>query len=235
MQRGKEQDLRRALREIRGAIDAYKQASDDGLIEKKADASRAIRRTSPRWSRASTVKNKPQERTRSISCAASRRTRHGEDWGLRSYASPADAPRAGKDVYDVYSRSDDTGPEHASRTKSGEDMKKIRGFTLVELMVVLTVIALLLSVVVPDYVGRMKRAEEAVLQENLTVMRDALDKHYADAGKYPDAPRGAGHQALPALDPEGPVHAERRELGAGAAGRPEEGRRVRRAQRGQGL
>ena len=60
-----------------------------------------------------------------------------------------------------------------------------RGFTLVELMVVLTVIALLLSVVVPDYVGRMKRAEEAVLQENLTVMRDALDKHYADAGSYP--------------------------------------------------
>ena len=64
-------------------------------------------------------------------------------------------------------------------------MKKKLGFTLVELMVVLTVIALLLSVVVPDYVGRMKRAEEAVLQENLTVMRDALDKHYADAGKYP--------------------------------------------------
>jgi general secretion pathway protein G len=64
-------------------------------------------------------------------------------------------------------------------------MKRLKGFTLVELMVVLTVIALLLSVVVPDYVGRMKRAEEAVLQENLTVMRDALDKHYADAGKYP--------------------------------------------------
>jgi general secretion pathway protein G len=64
-------------------------------------------------------------------------------------------------------------------------MKRIKGFTLVELMVVLTVIALLLSVVVPDYMGRMKRAEEAVLKENLIVMRDALDKHYADAGKYP--------------------------------------------------
>lgn len=64
-------------------------------------------------------------------------------------------------------------------------MKKKLGFTLVELMVVLTVIALLLSVVVPDYVGRLKRAEEAVLQENLSVMRDALDKHYADAGRYP--------------------------------------------------
>lgn len=64
-------------------------------------------------------------------------------------------------------------------------MRRSPGFTLVELMVVLTVIGLLLSVVVPDYIGRMRRAEEAVLQENLAVMRDALDKHYADAGKYP--------------------------------------------------
>jgi general secretion pathway protein G len=64
-------------------------------------------------------------------------------------------------------------------------MRAGRGFTLVELMVVLTVIGLLLSVVVPDYVGRMKRAEEAVLKENLVVMRDALDKHYADSGRYP--------------------------------------------------
>lgn len=66
-------------------------------------------------------------------------------------------------------------------------MKRKLGFTLVEMMVVLTVIALLLSVVVPDYVGRVKRAEEAVLKENLHLMRDALDKHYADAGKYPNS------------------------------------------------
>jgi len=64
-------------------------------------------------------------------------------------------------------------------------MKKLKGFTLVELMVVLAIIALLISVVVPDYVGRMRRAEEAVLQENLALMRDSLDKHYADTGKYP--------------------------------------------------
>ncbi len=59
------------------------------------------------------------------------------------------------------------------------------GFTLVELMVVLAVVALLISIVVPDYVGRVRRAEEAVLKENLMLMRDALDKHYADVGKYP--------------------------------------------------
>jgi general secretion pathway protein G len=63
--------------------------------------------------------------------------------------------------------------------------KAKRGFTLVELMVVLTIIALLLSIVVPDYIGRVRRAEEAVLQENLMLMRDALDKHYGDAGRYP--------------------------------------------------
>ena len=64
-------------------------------------------------------------------------------------------------------------------------MKDNRGFTLVELMVVLTIIGLLLSIVVPNYVGKVRRAEEATLKENLTLMRDALDKHYADAGRYP--------------------------------------------------
>ena len=64
-------------------------------------------------------------------------------------------------------------------------MKKRHGFTLVELMVVMTIIALLISVVVPDYIGKMRRAEEAVLQQNLAVMRDSLDKHYADTGRYP--------------------------------------------------
>jgi general secretion pathway protein G len=53
-------------------------------------------------------------------------------------------------------------------------------------MVVLTVIALLLSVVVPDYMGKMRRAEEATLQQNLALMRDSLDKHYADTGRYPN-------------------------------------------------
>jgi general secretion pathway protein G len=68
---------------------------------------------------------------------------------------------------------------------NGKLMRTLRGFTLVELMVVLTVVALLLSIVVPNYVGRVRHAEEAVLQENLNVMRDALDKHFADAGRYP--------------------------------------------------
>ena len=65
--------------------------------------------------------------------------------------------------------------------------RQSNGFTLVELLVVLTIIALLVSIVAPDYVGRVHRAEETVLQENLTLMRDALDKHFADRGRYPKA------------------------------------------------
>ena len=71
------------------------------------------------------------------------------------------------------------------RNTRGPTLPRARGFTLVELMVVLTIIGLLLSIVVPDYIGKVRRAEEAVLKENLTLMRDALDKHYADAGRYP--------------------------------------------------
>jgi len=60
-----------------------------------------------------------------------------------------------------------------------------RGFTLIELLVALTIVALLLSLVVPRYFGSLGRAEESVLKENLRAMRDALDKHFADTGRYP--------------------------------------------------
>ena len=61
------------------------------------------------------------------------------------------------------------------------------GFTLIELIVTLSIIALLVSIVAPHYTGRIVRSEEAVLRENLLQLRDALDKHYSDAGRYPDA------------------------------------------------
>lgn len=60
-----------------------------------------------------------------------------------------------------------------------------RGFTLVELLVVITIIALLLTIAVPRYFGGVDRAKEAVLQEDLATMRESLDKFYADTGKYP--------------------------------------------------
>ena len=107
-QRGKEQDLRHALRELRGAIDAYKRASDDGQIEKKADAS-GYPPTLAALVEGAPVKNKPQEEKIYFLRRLPKDPITGEDWGLRSYASPADSPQAGKDVFDVYSRSEEVG------------------------------------------------------------------------------------------------------------------------------
>ena len=107
-QRGKEQELRSALRELRGAIDAYKRASDDGLIEKKADASGYPEKLSL-LVEGVPVKSKPQEEKVYFLRRLPKDPISGEEWGLRSYASPAEAPRDGKDVFDVYSRSDDMG------------------------------------------------------------------------------------------------------------------------------
>jgi general secretion pathway protein G len=61
------------------------------------------------------------------------------------------------------------------------------GFTLIELMVVLAVVALLLSVAVPRYFHSVDRSKESVLRANLTVTRDALDKFFGDKGRYPDS------------------------------------------------
>ena len=61
-----------------------------------------------------------------------------------------------------------------------------RGFTLIELLVVTAIIATLLTLAVPRYFHSVEKSKEAVLKENLVLMRDALQKYYADKGKYPD-------------------------------------------------
>ena len=61
------------------------------------------------------------------------------------------------------------------------------GFTLIELLVVFAVIALLVSIVAPRYFNSVEKSKETVLKQDLSTMRDALDKYYGDTGKYPDA------------------------------------------------
>jgi len=60
------------------------------------------------------------------------------------------------------------------------------GFTLIELIVVLTVLALLLTIAVPRYFSHIEHAKEATLKQDLSVMRDAIDKFHGDKGRYPD-------------------------------------------------
>jgi type II secretion system protein G len=69
----------------------------------------------------------------------------------------------------------------------GEARTGRRGFTLIELIVVLAIIALLVSIVAPRYYRTVDNAREASLKTSLNVMRDAIDKFTADKGRYPDS------------------------------------------------
>ena len=65
--------------------------------------------------------------------------------------------------------------------------KRRFGFTLIELLVVLAVIATLLTIALPRYFSSLEKSREAVLQQNLAMLRETLDKYYGDKGKYPAA------------------------------------------------
>ena len=65
--------------------------------------------------------------------------------------------------------------------------KNDAGFTLVELMIVMAIIGVLAVVAIPSYVGAVRQAREAVLREDLHVMRDAIDSYTADKQKAPQS------------------------------------------------
>ena len=61
-----------------------------------------------------------------------------------------------------------------------------RGFTLIELLVVFAILATLLTLAVPRYFSSVERSKEAVLKQNLSTVRNALDQFHSDTGKYPE-------------------------------------------------
>jgi len=64
-------------------------------------------------------------------------------------------------------------------------LQSARGFTMIEMLVVMTLVVLLAGLAMTQYRNAVTRSEEAVLKENLFRMRDAMDQFYADKNKYP--------------------------------------------------
>jgi len=62
---------------------------------------------------------------------------------------------------------------------------KCKGFTLIEMMVVMAMIAALIAIAVPRYFDGLQRTKETALKQNLKEMRDAIDDYHADKGIYP--------------------------------------------------
>ncbi len=123
VKREKEQELRTALRQIRTAIDAYKQAVDDGRIAKKVDESGYPPRLEELFIGVADIKSQSKEKKFiyflrrlprdpmfvELDVAATTVTPTVDTWGKRSYESPWDSPKAGDDVFDVYSMSEAIG------------------------------------------------------------------------------------------------------------------------------
>ena len=114
-QRQKEAELRDGLKQIRNAIDAYKQAVMEKRIPRPADATGyppnldllwqgVADATKPDDSKIYFIRRLPRDPFFADAAAAPAAT-----WGKRSYASPPDEPQEGDDVYDVYSLSEKTG------------------------------------------------------------------------------------------------------------------------------
>ncbi|MHB1259966.1 type II secretion system protein [Thiobacillus sp.] len=114
-QRHKETELRDALRQIRTALDAYKQGVKEGRVDSPADASGyppdldvlwqgVADKTKPDATKIYFLRRLPRDPFFPDTAVTP-----AETWGLRSYASPPDAPAPGRDVYDVYSLSPATG------------------------------------------------------------------------------------------------------------------------------
>lgn len=115
VKRGHEQDLRRSLREIRTAIDAYKQAMDEGRINKTMGISGYPKSLeilvegvedvkSPSKARIYFLRRIPRDPFATDTNLAAAAT-----WGKRSYVSPPDDPKEGDDVFDVYSLHEGVG------------------------------------------------------------------------------------------------------------------------------
>jgi len=114
-QRAKEQDLHAALRDIRTAIDAYKQATEDGRVARKADetgyppsldvlAAGVANEKDVEKRKIYFLRRIPRDPFFSDAEVPAAKT-----WGLRSYESPPDNLQEGKDVFDVYSQSNGKG------------------------------------------------------------------------------------------------------------------------------
>ncbi|MES2206728.1 MAG: prepilin-type N-terminal cleavage/methylation domain-containing protein [Pseudomonadota bacterium] len=68
-----------------------------------------------------------------------------------------------------------------------KQFKKIKAFTLIELMITLSILALLVSIVSPKYFKSVDRARDQVLMQQLATMREAIENYVSDKGVYPDS------------------------------------------------
>ena len=83
--------------------------------------------------------------------------------------------------------------------------KNEAGFTLMELMIVMMIIGVLTTLAIPSFVGAIRNAREAVLKEDLRVMRSAIDSYTMDKQKAPQSLEDLVQEGYLKVIPEDPV------------------------------
>jgi general secretion pathway protein G len=175
VKREKEIELHRSLRLIREAIDVYKALADEKKIELDEedegyppDLETLVEGVEV------TEEGEEDEDPRTRIVKFLRRIpkdpmTNSYEWGLRSYQDDADS--------DVW------GGENVMIKKHLNTKKK--GFTLIEILIVFTLIGILVGLGIPQYKYATKRAREAVLKEDLFTLRKLINQYYTDKMKYP--------------------------------------------------
>lgn len=80
-----------------------------------------------------------------------------------------------------------TGKTSPGKTAAAHLHRGNKGFTLIELIIVITIIGILAAIAIPNYQWSVIKAKEAVLREDLYNFRSTIDQYHADQGKYPDS------------------------------------------------
>lgn len=83
--------------------------------------------------------------------------------------------------------------------------KNEAGFTLMELMIVMMIIGVLTTLAIPSFVSAVRSAKEAVLKEDLRVMRSAIDSYTMDKQKAPQSLDDLVQEGYLKVIPEDPM------------------------------
>ena len=194
IQRQREVELRRALREIRTAIDEYKDAVDLGVIGGAnldsdnqgypPDLETLVEGVEPRRRRQRGTRQVPEAHSTRSNFEAGRRV------GTPLLSGPTRFEPLGRRqrLRRVFE-----GARYCPGRFSIPRVVTVRafrsgqgGWTLLELTIVISLITVLATIALVGYRSAVTRSKEAVLKEDLFRMRDAIDQHYADKQEYPE-------------------------------------------------
>ena len=231
----READLRYDLDMMRKAIDRYKDNCDQGYFGPPKTDGDCYPDTLEVLVEGKELANDPNGTKMKFLREIPQRPFTGKyEWGYAQHRRTTRKPRAGgASAYLTFTPRRRTRPRMVHLMRNGKAQRRRRGFTFVELMVVVTIMVILISMAIPQLTRSITRTKESVLHNNLFTLRTVHRQLLLRQGEMPAEPAGPGHRRIPARHPhrsdeqllhrladgDGGRHPERQPGGAGHLGR----------------